>query len=270
MAIVEILAIGNELLLGDVQDTNTHWLCRQIAGRGGAVHRAALLPDDPDTIAAEVRSALQRGVELLITTGGLGPTDDDRTLAAIAVACDRPLVENRQALEMVQERYAALASQGFVSDASLTPPRRKMAQLPQGGQPLANAVGTAPALALQVDRTVIVALPGVPAELKAIFTTSLELVLDGVLGERSFAEAVVVTGSGDESVLAPIVLAVAQAHPSVYVKSRATHFGPDTQLRITLSSSGNPDEAEPALLAALADLQTGLSRAAIPVIQVEQ
>lgn len=260
---VEILAIGNELLLGDVQDTNTYWLCRQMAGRGGRVRRAAMLPDDPAVLIAEVGAALGRGPDLVLTTGGLGPTDDDLTLAAVAEAVGQPVVENDEALRLIAERYAALAEQGYVAEATLTPPRRKMARLPAGSQPLANPVGTAPAVALQAGRTWIACLPGVPGELKAIFDRSLQPLLRQVVGDRSFAEAVITTMCGDESVLAPIVRAVAETHPAVYVKSRATHFGPDVRLRVTLSVSAGPGEAEERLAAALTDLRKWLMVAGI-------
>jgi molybdenum cofactor synthesis domain-containing protein len=82
-AIVEILVIGNEILIGDIQDTNTSWLCRMINSRGGHVSRAAMLRDDLDVVAAEVRLALGRGPDVIFTSGGLGPTADDLTLAAV-------------------------------------------------------------------------------------------------------------------------------------------------------------------------------------------
>ena len=81
---VEILAIGNELLRGEILDTNTQWLCRLVTARGGRVGRVTLLADVEAEIAAAVRAAIERGVAVLFTSGGLGPTDDDLTLAAVA------------------------------------------------------------------------------------------------------------------------------------------------------------------------------------------
>ena len=89
---VELLAIGNELLAGDVLDTNSHWLCRQLAGRGARVSRVTTLPDDMATIGEALLAALGRRPALIVTCGGLGPTADDLTVVAQAAALGRVLV----------------------------------------------------------------------------------------------------------------------------------------------------------------------------------
>ncbi|HEM62067.1 MAG TPA: competence/damage-inducible protein A, partial [Chloroflexi bacterium] len=101
----EIIAIGNELLLGDVLDTNTNWLCQRITGVGGQVTRAALIRDDIEAIVSEVRSVLARSPNLIITTGGLGPTGDDITLQGVAEATGRPLELHTEALALTKSRY---------------------------------------------------------------------------------------------------------------------------------------------------------------------
>ena len=98
---VEILAIGNELLRGEILDTNTQWLCRLVTARGGRVGRVTLLADVEAEIAAAVRAAIERGVAVLFTSGGLGPTDDDLTLAAVARGAGVEVVLNEQARAMV-------------------------------------------------------------------------------------------------------------------------------------------------------------------------
>jgi len=149
MPSVEIIAIGNELLLGDVLDTNTHWLCRQISALGGRVQRGALIPDDPQAIAETLQAALQREPDLIVLTGGLGPTSDDKTLASVATALGRPLELNQQALAMVRATYERLAARELVHDAELSEVRRKMAYLPRGAEPLHNPVGAAPGVLLR-------------------------------------------------------------------------------------------------------------------------
>lgn len=268
--LIEILVIGNEILLGDVQDTNTYWLCRQVAGRGGQVRRVTVIGDDPDVIAAEVRAARDRRPNAVFTSGGLGPTDDDLTLAAVAAGLGLPYVENAEAVALVAQRYAELARQGYVASAALTPERRKMARMPQGAIPLPNRIGAAPGVLLKLPDTTFVCLPGVPAELKDIFTNALTPFLLELFGQRDFASAIVFTDCGDESVLAPILRAVVAAHPQVYIKSRATHFGADVKLRVTLSVSGAPGQARPALEAALTHLQGALAQAGIGVTGVER
>ncbi|MCS7192390.1 MAG: competence/damage-inducible protein A, partial [Armatimonadetes bacterium] len=206
---VEIIAVGNELLIGDVLDTNTNWLCRRLTMMGASVRRAVLVRDDEEAIACEVKGAISRKTNLIFTSGGLGPTDDDRTLSAVAKALDLPIDLNEQALQMVTQRYKELHEQGFVDSPEVTPPRRKMAMLPKGAVPLFNSVGTAPGVWLEFMGIVIVCLPGVPAELKGIFENSLPPFLERVLGKGYYAERVFEATCRDESVLAPLLKKVA-------------------------------------------------------------
>ncbi len=239
----EIFAIGNELLLGEVIDTNTAWLCRFLTGLGGRVQRAALLPDDVEVIGAELEGALGRGPDLVFTTGGLGPTEDDRTLAAVARATGRPLEEHPQALQMVAARYQALAAAGAVASPELTPPRRKMALLPRGAIPLANPVGAAPGVLLPLESTVLICLPGVPEEMKAIVHGSLAPHLQARFGKGGFAELRLLVDCGDESRLAPLLEEVGREQPGVYIKSRARAFGPGIRLQVYLSAAASTPEA---------------------------
>jgi len=266
MVTIEIIAIGNELLLGDTLDTNTSWLCRTFTGLGGRVERAVLVRDDRPAIVREIRGALERGVQLLVTSGGLGPTDDDLTLQAVAEALERPLVLNERALALVRETYERLAAAGYVADAQLTESRVKMARLPQGAEPLENPVGAAPGVLLRLDRTTLVSLPGVPAELKAIVTGPLRPIWQELFGAGVFREREVIALCRDETVLAPILREVAERHPEVYIKSRAREFGPDIRFRITLSLSGrDPASVEAQLEEAARDLRDALRRAHIEV-----
>lgn len=243
MVRVEIIAVGNELLLGDVLNTNTNWLCKRITGLGGRVHRAVLVEDDVETIVAEIREALARGADVVFTTGGLGPTPDDMTLAAVAEAAGVPLEENERALALIRAKYQELADRGYVKHSHLTQARRKMACLPKGSLPLANPVGGAPGIAMKIGGATVVSLPGVPAELKGIFESSLQPILDELFGGVFFAEKVILVDCGDESTLAPILKRVADDNPSVYIKSLAEHFGPERKLPVIFSIAGS-DRAE--------------------------
>ena len=88
---VEIFIIGNEILNGEILDTNTQWLCHEIHRLGGQVVRTTVLRDDLETIAGELRAALNRRPEVILTSGGLGPTADDLTLAAVAEGAGVPV-----------------------------------------------------------------------------------------------------------------------------------------------------------------------------------
>jgi nicotinamide-nucleotide amidase len=258
---VELLTIGNEVLAGNVLDSNSHWLCGQVAALGAQVRRITVLPDEPGQIADGLLGALGREPRLILTCGGLGPTRDDLTVAAIADALGLPIEENPAAYAMIRDLYAELHRRGDVTTADMLPARAKMARMPAGALPLSNTVGAAPGVLLTRGHTTIVCLPGVPAEMKDIFTNSLLPRLTALFGSMSYGERVVKTDAWDESILAPAVDAVAARHPDVYVKSRAQVYGGGVEDFVTLAARGE-DEVEVAALldAAELDLRAELAR----------
>jgi molybdenum cofactor synthesis domain-containing protein len=264
MLATEIIVVGDEVLNGLVQDTNSNYLCRVIRGSGGTVRRISVVPDEVSQIANEINAARARGVAVIFTCGGLGPTDDDRTLEAVSAALGRKLLLNDVARRFVQEKYRQFLESGYVANAELDEHRLKMARLPESATPIDNPVGSAPAVLTVAGGTRIVSLPGVPAELHAIVEGPLEGFLKEVFGLGSYREREVVVDCGDESVLAPLLKQVAAGHPQVYLKSHASHFGADVAFRLTLSTSAaNTDEAEAAIERATADLTRDLRAAGI-------
>ncbi|HSL95202.1 MAG TPA: competence/damage-inducible protein A [Thermoleophilia bacterium] len=259
---VEILAAGDEVLNGDVLDTNTHELCVLVTGLGGRVSRTTTVRDDVETIAHEIRAALARRPALLFTVGGLGPTDDDRTLEGVALGTGRALGLHAEAERMVAERYAEFHARGDVPFAGLNEARRKMARLPAGAEPADNPIGGAPGVVLEVDDTTIVSLPGVPGELRAIVRDSLAELFARLFGVAHYEERALVVELQDESAIADVLRAAAAAHPAVYVKSRAKVIGSAPAIRITLSARG-PDAATVGALleAAAADVGGGVTAA---------
>ncbi len=267
---VEIFAIGNELLVGQVLDTNTHWLIRSLTGLGAHVRRTAMLRDDYDEIGKELHTAVARAPRLIVTTGGLGPTDDDLTLRAISIAFNRPLSEHAQALAWVAQRYAHLATIRPNFSGDLTESRRKMALFPEGTQPIYNPSGAAPAMVFEAAAGVaIVALPGVPSEMKDIFTQSLQPVLAASIGSGGHVERVIVLEQGDESRLAPALQTVQVKHPTVYVKSRGQDFADGRRLTVVLSRGGSSlEEIRAAVRATEADAVDGLLALGYTVLRV--
>lgn len=239
---VELFAIGNELLVGQVLDTNTHWLIRSLTGLGAHVRRAAMLRDDYDEIGRELRAAVARAPRLIVTTGGLGPTDDDLTLRAISRAFERPLREHPEAIEWVRQRYAYLATVRPNFSGDLTDARRKMALFPEGTLPVANPSGAAPAMVFHAAPAVtLIALPGVPTEMKDIFTQTLQPVLAGIVGAGGYVERTLVLDVGDESRIAPVLQAAQTRHPAVYVKSRGQTFEDGVRVLTVVLSCGGGD-----------------------------
>jgi nicotinamide-nucleotide amidase len=266
MVTVEIIAVGNEILLGLIQDTNTNYLCRVVRGMGGRVRHAAIVPDEEPDIVAEINASISRNADLIFTCGGLGPTDDDLTLSAVARAAGRSLVLDPGARDFVQQRYRDLADAGYVAKAGMDDSRLKMATIPEGSKVIANPVGAAPAVLTEFGRTKIVSMPGVPAELKGIVEGPLQSLLSSVFGGGCYREYEILVNCGDESALAPLLRPVVAAHPDVYIKSRASHFGPDVKFRIQLSATGSdPAQAEERIEKAVADLARALEREGIRV-----
>jgi nicotinamide-nucleotide amidase len=230
----------------------------------GRVRHIAVVRDEISAIAGEVKASLERGGELIFTCGGLGPTDDDLTMAGIAKATGRGLEVNAAAQEFVERRYREFASQGAVLSAKMSEPRLKMTRLPEGARSIENPVGAAPALVVEVNETRIVSLPGVPAELKAIVEGPLQSLLAEVFGRGSYREREITVGCRDESELSPALSQVVSLNPDVYIKSRASRFGIGVRFRILISSSAaSAEEAGRMIERAASDLTRALGEAGI-------
>ncbi len=228
--VFEIVAIGNELLIGRTLDTNSHWLAIQIAKLGGELRQKTTVRDKQNEIARAVRDSLMRRPDFLITLGGLGPTHDDITLSSISRVLERRLVLNLQALHLLRERYL----ERFGPSVKLTRPRIKMARFPEGAEPLPNPVGTAPAPYLRIRGTRLIALPGVPKEMRAIFRKSVvKMVEDFGCTRRYYDESMLLLGI-PESTLAPIIDEVMRKHRDIYIKSHPRGIEKDGRARIEL------------------------------------
>jgi nicotinamide-nucleotide amidase len=216
---MEIICIGNELLIGKTLNTNAHWIAKQATTLGTNVKRITVVADDVNEIANAVRETLNRKPQFAITTGGLGPTFDDKTLEGIAKAVNRKLAVNPKALEMVRDKYAAYAKKKGTETVELTQARVKMATLPEKAEPVPNSVGTAPAVQVDLEKTTLIALPGVPSEMESIFNQTIASLLKQTLGESTFYEKSIYVDGVMESSLAPLIDKVIQKNTGVYVKS---------------------------------------------------
>lgn len=215
--IVEILSIGNELLIGKIANTNAQWLAKRITSLGGRVRRITVVGDTLEDISTALKNALERTPTLIITTGGLGPTFDDMTVEGIAQTLHTPVQVNDEALEMVKEKYRQYSTPGKTIE--LTPARVKMATLPREATPLHNPVGTAPGILVQWKKSKIIALPGVPKEMEAIFETSVESLIRRTVGNTVIRERSLKVAEIMESTMAPLIDEVMEHNPHVYIKS---------------------------------------------------
>lgn len=156
-----LLSIGTELTRGDLVNTNATWLAEKLASLGHEVTEIVTIDDDDDRIVKTVRR-LSQTHDVIISTGGLGPTTDDRTAACVALAIDVPLVRDERSLALIRARFAA-------HNVVMQPSNEKQADFPRGAQVLDNPRGTAPGFLVQLGKCSAFFTPGVPAEMRGMF-----------------------------------------------------------------------------------------------------
>ena len=154
----EIIAIGSELLLGQIIDTNSSYIAKCLADNGIELVQTSTVGDDVQRMEEVIREAIQRS-QIIITTGGLGPTEDDLTREGIAETTQRPLVFQRFLMEQIEARFK---SRGF----RMTENNQKQAYIPEGAIPIENPKGTAPGFIVEGSHWVILSIPGVPSEME--------------------------------------------------------------------------------------------------------
>lgn len=234
------IAIGNELLNGIVLETNCHWMTARLVALGVDIRRRVLVRDEIDEIGKSLQFA-REVCDVIITSGGLGPTHDDMTLKAIANALGLNLIENKNAIEIIKRQYKTLHDKEIVAAPDLTEARRKMALLPEGAIPLDNRVGGAPGVRIHDGDTTIFCLPGVPAELEFIFEDSvLPWIKANVV--QKFYEELVEFEMKDESVFAPAIDSVMKKIPTVYIKSLPKPYGTSRGIRVWVSARGSDED----------------------------
>jgi competence/damage-inducible protein CinA-like protein len=165
MPSAEIITIGTELLLGETVDTNTRFIARTLRGLGVDLFRTSTIGDNADRIAQAIRESMARA-EIVLTTGGLGPTVDDPTREAVARAAG---VEVEFRPELWEQVAARVARYGRTPGEN----QRRQAYVPQGAIAIENPVGTAPAFIVEQGRKSIICLPGVPREMETLLTQAV-------------------------------------------------------------------------------------------------
>ena len=162
----EIVAVGDEILLGGLVNTNTPWISRRLADLGVAVRRHTTVGDDGESLAATFSEAASQA-GLVVSTGGLGPTPDDLTHEALGKATGRGLVEYPEARRHVDEAFRRFRGR-------MPPPSAyKQALFPEGARLIPNLLGTAMGALLELEGTLFATLPGVPKEMEGMFEGTL-------------------------------------------------------------------------------------------------
>lgn len=247
----EILAVGSEMLTPFRVDTNSLFLTEQLNNLGLDVIGKSVVSDTPGLLEAALRLAMARA-DVVITTGGLGPTDDDLTRDGIAAVTGLPMEEDAEVLRAIEERFAR---RGRVMAAI----NRRQAQVPRGATPLDNPNGTAPGLWLPHEGTILVALPGPPREMKPMWTAQvLPRLSDRVGTQRLRRRVICMTGRGEsdiDAVAAPIYGAWKNLTPAI-TTSILAHPG---QVELHLVAQGDDvARLDGALEAAVQEIVTAL------------
>jgi competence/damage-inducible protein CinA-like protein len=198
MPSAEIITIGTEILLGEIVDTNTRHIAHTLRGMGVDLYRTITIGDNTERIVESIRNSMERA-EIVITTGGLGPTIDDPTREAVAKAIGVELEFRDELWEQVVEtisRYGRKPSEN----------QKRQAYIPKGAIPVVNPVGTAPCFIVENERNAVISLPGVPNEMEHILHETIipylqkRFTLDGIIKVRILHCAGLGEGSIDEKI----------------------------------------------------------------------
>ena len=227
----EIIAVGTELISGDIANTNAQYLSRRLLELGIEVHYHVAIDDN----AARLKRALMQAVsrsDIILITGGLGPTPDDLTKETICKALNIELVEHEPSLERIKRYFDRIGRE-------MTPINVKQAMMPAGATVFPNDTGTAPGCAMEADGQCIILLPGPPREMRPMFenyvTDYLNRFLDGVI----VTHTVNVFGIGESTIAERIKDLLVLEQPVV-----AT-YASDGEVKVKITSTGNKtDECE--------------------------
>jgi nicotinamide-nucleotide amidase len=225
-----LIAIGEELLTGTVVNTNAATLSEELLTLGIPVRAHFTVGDVRGEIQEAVTRALQE-FDLVLVTGGLGPTEDDRTTEAVAAALGIPLELHPESLKRIRAIFEYLGR-------TMMPNNEKQAYLPQGAEILANNRGTAPGFMVAVGRRVVCCLPGVPSELQAMFQQELKPRLLQRYPAKELLELVTYRTFGlPESQVDTLLRGIDQEFPFVYWGLRARYLETDVRFLIRASDS---------------------------------
>ncbi len=188
----EILSIGTEILLGNIVNTNAAYLSQELAALGILVYHQAVVGDNPGRLSEALAEAYSRA-ELVITTGGLGPTTDDLSKETAAAFFGRRLVRDERALDELVQRLK-------LGGHEVTPNNYKQADLPEGATVLYNKNGTAPGFILEGEERTLIMLPGPPSEMKPMFEEGVRPYLRKHSDQMLISKTLHICGIGESAV----------------------------------------------------------------------
>jgi nicotinamide-nucleotide amidase len=226
----EIIAVGSEMLTPFRLDTNSLFLTEELNRLGVAVIRKSIVGDDRTLLAEAFRQALERA-DLVLATGGLGPTEDDLTREAVSDALERRLLLNEQVLDRIRERFARIGR-------IMAPNNERQALVPEGAAVFPNSLGTAPGLWIEAGDRVVVLLPGPPEELRRIFTEQLRPLVEQRAGARRMVHRFIRVAGMPESDLDHRIAAIYKTYPDVETTVLASPEGIEIHLTLWSEDAG--------------------------------
>jgi molybdenum cofactor synthesis domain-containing protein len=221
---VEVISTGDEILFGRIVDTNSAWIARRAAELGAPLRRVTSVGDDLEEISGVLKDAVGRSPDLILFTGGLGPSKDDLTVEAIGLALGRDVVHDQGAVERIRKRYA---ERGIHNSAR----GERMARVVDGSRALVNPVGMATGMELVEGGSTIMTFPGVPSEMKAMFDAYAAPLIEGGSASRFAANTVVARVVFRD--FFPVYRGMQADYPDVYIKNAATPpEAPEERVRV--------------------------------------
>jgi nicotinamide-nucleotide amidase len=244
----EIISVGTELLLGQITDTNAPFLARLLASYGVDVRFKQTVGDNLERVRAAVTLALERA-DLVVTTGGLGPTEDDLTVEAVALAAGLPLVFDQGTADAIRALFESRRREAPESVF-------RQARIPQGATVIPNRRGTAPGLMVPLGDRTIFTFPGVPWEMEGLVADGLEPWLAARAGGEVIRSRVLrIAGLGESAVEGRVRDLIHGTNPTVAPLAKRG----EVHLRIT--AKGTPGAVEPMLASLEAALRERLGEA---------
>ncbi|HXQ92082.1 MAG TPA: molybdopterin-binding protein [Nitrososphaerales archaeon] len=248
--VAEILIVGNELLNGTTLDTNSHWMSQELTKLGVMVARKTTIRDEMDIIVSTFKECFRRKPDWIFSIGGLGPTYDDMTIEGLANSIGKELFLDDSAIQMLKDSYERRRKMFNNPIRRMPKASLKMAMIPRGATALYNSVGSAAGVLLKVGKTQVVSLPGVPSEMKAIFTEELIPLIQPYSSKIIHAEEwLELIGTSESRLSTPVARISKKYSPLLYVKSHPMGFeNGKSVIHVQLILTSDADEKEKSIL----------------------
>lgn len=209
---IDVIATGDEIIFGQLVDTNSAWIAKLSTEQGARVRRISCIGDHLEDIVQAIQRGISDGRHIIVMTGGLGPSQDDLTVEAIAKALEREVIFDEIAIKMLETRCNEFTIQ-------LTDRRMRMARSVTGAKALENFIGLAPGILAADGQCVIIALPGIPKEMKPMFKQYVLPLIDEKTKKKSAALSLTLFMSLAD--FFQIITELRHTFPDAYIKRHA-------------------------------------------------